>query len=46
VILPIIAYRLLEKTPLNFFYIRPDAFRLGAPRKKPRHNIVMAAGGD
>lgn len=46
VITPIIAYRLVEKTPLNFLFIRPDAFRLGARQKKPRHNIVMAAGGD
>lgn len=45
VISPIIAYRLLEKTPLNFLYTRPDAFRLTAPRSI-RRNVVMAAGGD
>ena len=45
VITPIIGFRILEKTPLNFLYIRPDMFRLTAPRNfKP--NIVMAAGGD
>lgn len=45
VVSPIIAYKLLEKTPLSFFYIRPDAFRLTAPREfKP--NVVLAAGGD
>ena len=45
VISPIIGFRLIEKTPLNFLYIRPDMFRLTAPRRfKP--NIVMAAGGD
>ncbi|MBO6634454.1 acyltransferase family protein [Parvibaculum sp.] len=45
VVSPIIGFRILEKTPLNFLYIRPDMFRLTAPRNfKP--NVVMAAGGD
>lgn len=45
VISPIIVFRLLEKTPLSFLYVRPDAFRLTAPQSfKP--SIVMAAGGD
>ena len=45
VVSPIIAFRLVEKTPLSFLYVRPDAFRLTAPRDfKP--NVVLAAGGD
>ena len=46
VISPIIAYRLVEKTPLSFFYVRPDAFRLTGRKRTVRPDIVMAAGGD
>ncbi|ABS63249.1 acyltransferase 3 [Parvibaculum lavamentivorans DS-1] len=42
---PILAFRLIEKTPFDFLYNRPDMFRLIAPRAH-RPNIVMAAGGD
>lgn len=45
VISPLIAFRLVEHTPLRFLYIRPDMFHLTAPRVR-RPNIVMAAGGD
>jgi len=45
VVTPIIAFRLVKNTPLGFLFVRPDMFRLTAPRaRKP--NIVMAAGGD
>lgn len=45
VIAPIIAYRLVQNTPLAFLYTRPDMFRLTAPRGQ-KHKMVMAAGGD
>ncbi|MDP1625725.1 acyltransferase family protein [Parvibaculum sp.] len=45
VVTPILAFRLVENTPLGFAFVRPDMFRLTTPRaRKP--NIVMAAGGD
>lgn len=45
VVTPILAFRVVENTPLGFVFVRPDMFRLTAPRaRKP--NIVMAAGGD
>lgn len=45
VVTPIIGYKLVEKTPLSFLFIRPDMFRLTAPRNAHR-NVVLAAGGD
>jgi uncharacterized membrane protein YcfT len=45
VISPIVAYRIVANTPLDFLFTRPDMFRLTAPRGL-KHKIVMAAGGD
>lgn len=45
VISPIVGYRLVANTPLDFLFTRPDMFRLTAPRGT-KHKIVMAAGGD
>ncbi|PKQ09432.1 MAG: acyltransferase [Alphaproteobacteria bacterium HGW-Alphaproteobacteria-12] len=45
VIAPLIAFKLVENTPLSFLYIRPDMFRLTASSPVRRH-IAMAAGGD
>tara|TARA_R110002110_G_scaffold18688_5_gene78324 strand:- start:15447 stop:15596 length:150 start_codon:yes stop_codon:yes gene_type:complete len=45
VIAPLIAFKLVENTPLSFLYIRPDMFRPTAPGPV-RPDIAMAAGGD
>lgn len=45
VISPIIAFKLVEKTPLAFLYVRPDAFRVTASRNAAP-KVMMAAGGD
>ena len=44
VIAPVIAYRIVAGTPLDFFFKRPDMFRLTAPRGVKR-KMVAAAGG-
>lgn len=44
VVLPIIGYRIVSKTPLDFFFIRPDIFRLTSPR--PHAPKIMVAAGD
>ena len=44
VIAPIIGYRIVSRTPLAFFFIRPDMFRLTAPR--PHTPKIMVAAGD
>ena len=45
VVAPVIAYRIVANTPLDFLFTRPDMFRLTAPRGL-KHKMVMAAGGD
>jgi len=44
VIAPIVAYRLVVNTPLDFLFVRPDMFRLTSPR--PHAPKIMVAAGD